>query len=84
MAPGAEEQEGNRCAFWGSLAPTLENYGECTDCRPFHDSSLGHRKSGFCYCPDSKLYGKLKPGFFMSQGKALQAGYRPPFNEMCH
>ena len=42
-----------------------------------------NRRSGFYYCPDSKLYGKLKPGFFMSQGKALQAGYRPPFNETC-
>jgi hypothetical protein len=40
-------------------------------------------RSGFYYCPDSKLYGKLKPGFFTSQGKAQQAGYRPPFNDMC-
>jgi len=42
-----------------------------------------NKKSGFYYCPDSKLYGKLKPGFFMPQGKALAAGYRPPFNETC-
>jgi hypothetical protein len=42
-----------------------------------------NRRSGFYYCPDSKLYGKLKPGFFTSQGKALQAGYRPPFNQTC-
>jgi hypothetical protein len=42
-----------------------------------------NKRSGFYYCPGSKLYGKLKPGFFMSQGNALQTGYRPPFNEMC-
>jgi len=42
-----------------------------------------NKKSGFYYCSDSKLYGKLKPGFFMPQGKALAAGYRPPFNETC-
>lgn len=42
-----------------------------------------NKKSGFYYCPDSKLYGKLKPGFFMPQGKALAAGYRPPFNVTC-
>src|SRR5215472_2298790 len=33
-----------------------------------------NKKSGFYYCPDSKLYGKLKPGFFMAQDKALEAG----------
>jgi hypothetical protein len=42
-----------------------------------------NKKSGFYYCPDSRLYGKLKSGFFMPQGKALEAGYRPPFNETC-
>jgi hypothetical protein len=42
-----------------------------------------NKSSGLYYCPDSKLYGKLKPGFFMSQGKSLEAGYRPRFNETC-
>ena len=42
-----------------------------------------NKKSGFYYCPDSKLYGKLQPGFFMPQGKTLAAGYRPPFNDTC-
>jgi hypothetical protein len=39
--------------------------------------------SGNTLLKDSKLYGKLKPGFFMPQSKALEAGYRPPFNETC-
>jgi len=42
-----------------------------------------NKKSGFYYCPDSKSYGKLKPGFFMPQYEAMQAGYRPPFNGTC-
>ena len=35
------------------------------------------KRSGLYYCPDSKLYGKLSPGVYMSQGKALQSGYQP-------
>jgi hypothetical protein len=42
-----------------------------------------NRRSGFYYCPESKLYGKLEPGFFTSQGEALQAGYRAPYNDTC-
>ena len=38
---------------------------------------------GLYYCPNSKLYGTLKPGFFMPQGKALEAGYRPRLKETC-
>lgn len=35
------------------------------------------KRSGLYYCPDSKLYGKLRPGVYMSQGEALQSGYQP-------
>lgn len=34
-------------------------------------------RSGFYYCSDSGVYGKLKPGAFMRQKDALQAGYSP-------
>lgn len=41
------------------------------------------KRFGLYDCPGSKLYGKLKPGFFVPQGKALEAGYLPRFNETC-
>jgi len=41
------------------------------------------KRFGVYDCPGSKLYGKLKPGFFMPQGEALEAGYLPRFNETC-
>jgi hypothetical protein len=36
-----------------------------------------YKKTGLYYCPDSKLYGKVKPGVYMTQEKALERGYRP-------
>jgi len=42
-----------------------------------------NKRSGLYYCPDSKLYGKLTPGAYMSQGEALQGGYQPAAKETC-
>jgi len=39
-----------------------------------------NKRSGLYYCPDSKLYGKLRPGVYMSQGEAVQGGYQPATN----
>jgi len=41
------------------------------------------KRSGLYYCPDSKLYGKLTPGVYMSQGEAIQSGYQPA-GKTCH
>src|SRR5713101_3042486 len=35
------------------------------------------KQTGLYYCPDSKLYEKVKPGMLMKQEKALGGGYRP-------
>ena len=40
-------------------------------------------RSGLYYCPDSKLYGKLAPGTYMSQSEAIQDGYQPAANQAC-
>ena len=42
-----------------------------------------YKKTGVYYCPDSKLYGKVKPGDYMTQEKALERGYRPAGQEPC-
>jgi len=42
-----------------------------------------YKKTGVYYCPDSKLYGKVKPGDYMTQEKALERGYRPAGQESC-
>ena len=42
-----------------------------------------NRRSGFYYCPDSKFYGKVTPGVYMSESEALQNGYRPVGNQPC-
>ena len=36
-----------------------------------------NKRSGLYYCPDSRMYGKLTPGVYMSQGEAIQGGYQP-------
>lgn len=36
-----------------------------------------NKRSGFYYCSDSSVYGKLTPGEFLSQPTALQEGYTP-------
>lgn len=42
-----------------------------------------NKRSGFYYCPDSKFYGKMKPGVFMTETEALQTGHSPALNETC-
>ena len=42
-----------------------------------------YKKTGLYYCPDSKLYGKVKPGVYMTQEKALGRGYRPAGQDPC-
>jgi hypothetical protein len=42
-----------------------------------------HKKTGLYYCPDSKLYGKVKPGSYMTQEKAEELGYRPSGGYAC-
>jgi len=42
-----------------------------------------NRASGFYYCPGTSLYGKVQPGAYMSQGEAVQTGFRPIGDEPC-
>lgn len=42
-----------------------------------------YKQTGLYYCPDSQFYGKMKPGAFVTQEKALESGYRPAANEPC-
>jgi len=42
-----------------------------------------HQRSGLYYCPDSKFYGKITPGVYMSQSEAIQNGYTPAANQNC-
>jgi len=42
-----------------------------------------HKKTGLYYCPDSRAYGKFKPGAYMTQEKALESAYRPAAQEPC-
>ena len=42
-----------------------------------------YKKTGWYYCPDSRFYGKLKPGKYMKQEDALERGYRPAAQEPC-
>jgi hypothetical protein len=41
------------------------------------------QRNGFYYCADDAHYASLKPGFFMTQGDALQTGYQPPLGNYC-
>lgn len=40
-------------------------------------------RSGFYYCSESSLFGKLTPGLYMTQGEAVQKGYRPADTQPC-
>jgi hypothetical protein len=42
-----------------------------------------NRRSGFYYCHQSRFYGRMHPGEFMRQGKALEKGYRPAQGQLC-
>jgi hypothetical protein len=41
------------------------------------------KRSGFYYCSDSKIFGKLRPGAYMRQSEALQRGYQPFLGSAC-
>lgn len=41
------------------------------------------KKTGWYYCPDSRLYGKVKPGTYLNEETALQRGYRPAGGYAC-
>lgn len=40
-------------------------------------------RTGFYYCPGSRLYRKVQPGKHMRQPDALQSGYQPSLGEAC-
>ncbi len=42
-----------------------------------------YKKTGLYFCPDSRFYGKVKPGVYMTQEKALERGFRPAAHEPC-
>ena len=42
-----------------------------------------NQRSGLYYCPDSKLYGKLTPGTYMTQTEAIKNGYQPAASQEC-
>lgn len=42
------------------------------------------KSSGYYYCTDDNYYKSVKPGAFMSQGDALQSGYRSILSEFCN
>jgi PilZ domain len=42
------------------------------------------KQNGFYYCSDSRNFGKLEPGIWMTQGQALQSGYQPVTGSYCH
>ncbi len=42
-----------------------------------------YKKTGLYYCPESRFYGKMKPGLYMTQEKALEHGFRPAAQEPC-
>jgi hypothetical protein len=41
------------------------------------------KPTGFYYCTDTPYYKDVQPGVFMSQGEALQSGYRPIVGQFC-
>ncbi len=42
-----------------------------------------NKSTGLYYCPDSRFYGKVKPGVYMIQQEAMEKGYRPAAQESC-
>ena len=40
-------------------------------------------RSGYYYCAKTRFYGKMKPGFYLRQGTAMQRGYRPAEGGAC-
>lgn len=41
------------------------------------------QSNGYYYCTDDPYYKNVTPGDFMSQGEALQSGYRPILGQFC-
>lgn len=41
------------------------------------------KTSGYYYCADSPFYNSVQSGTFMTQGDALQSGYRPKLGQFC-
>jgi hypothetical protein len=41
------------------------------------------KQVGYYYCPNSILYGKAQPGAWMTQGRAVEIGYRSATGEFC-
>jgi hypothetical protein len=41
------------------------------------------KNSGYYYCTDDPYAKSAQPGAFMSQGDALQSGYRPILGQFC-
>jgi len=41
------------------------------------------KSSGYYYCTDDGFYKNVQPGSFMSQGDALQSGYRSILGQFC-
>lgn len=41
------------------------------------------QKTGYYFCTDNDFYKNVQPGSFMSQGEALQNGYRPKVGQFC-
>jgi hypothetical protein len=57
--------------------------------REINDSQLRvqvwtSQSSGYYYCTDDEFYKTVQPGAFMTQGDALQSGYRPKIGEFCN
>ena len=42
-----------------------------------------NQKTGLYYCADSKLYGNVKPGAYMTQEQAQERGYQPSGGVSC-
>lgn len=40
-------------------------------------------RSGLYYCSQSNLFGRITPGLYMEQSKALEKGYRPAEERPC-
>jgi hypothetical protein len=66
-----------------SGADTLAQFKEQTVSAATVVKVWTYKKTGWYYCPDSKLYGRLKPGKYMTQDDALERGYRPAGQEPC-
>lgn len=43
-----------------------------------------NRRSGLYYCHDSHYFGRLAPGTYMQQERAILKGFRPAEGHACH